>query len=553
MSEAVDNTAVAEVLSASGANFHKAQALAIQTFKENLASFGPHLFSTKGKGLSTAYRKAFPEEQQKHNTCTSCRLFFERFGHLVFITPEGKTVPAFWDANAVPEEYRASIKAVEQIVRREGVSGYFWTEHAVWGEETTDGHQAGNPVKWAHYHLPPELSRQVCLPASVDENIGRYRENFTLLENAIKRYPLKAIAAAVLISESCGQIANDHTELLKWFHGVVKAKDELKLSGTLLRNFIWRQVATGMVINPTYPRVGNNVVANMLLEPILKGNSTETAKRLFLKQIDPVNYRRQTAAPTDGNVERARKVFEELGLDEGDLGRRMATIDEVADRFTWSPKPVTPVEEEKKLFGNLSTKQSESKPKIAEHVAPAVTMTWAVFCQKVLPTARTMKARPGISAGNFFCVTAPTKENAGRLFFYDHEDNRNPFCWYTSTELVDMRLYNMVPNKLYDVKGILPIPATWTGGASAEKYAGDIVVLEGLTETSHRRLCLFNELLRHELKEVERVVNAYSDNGALDREVENQAIGLRPAAGAPFFIRVETEFGLADYLIDRVE
>lgn len=553
MSQEAVGTTATEVVSASGANFHKAQALAIQTFKENFASYGPHLYSTKGKGLSTIYRKAFPEDQQKHNTCTSCRLFFERFGHLVFITPEGKTVPALWDANAVPEEYRASIKAVEQQVRREGVSGYFWTEHNQWGEELTDGHQDGNPVKWSHYFLPEDLVRQVCLPENVADNTARYTENFDLLEKAIKRYPLQAISAAVVISESCGQLANDHTELLKWFHGVVKAKDDLGLQGTLLRNYIWRAVATGMAINPTFPRVGNNVVANMLLEPILKGNSTTRAKAMFMEKIDPVNYRKQTAAPSEGNVERARKVFEELGLDEGDLGRRLARIPEVTDRFTWSPTPLEVKEPEKKLFGNLTTKQDQAQPKIAEHIAPAVTMTWAVFCQKVLPTARTMQARPAIQHGNFFCVTAPTKEDAGRLFFYDHEDNRNRFCWFTSTELVDMRQYNMVPNKLYDVVGVLPIPATWTGGASAEKYAGDILVIEGLKETNNRKLCLFNELLRHELKEVERVISAYSDGGTLEVDVERPVIGLRPAAGAPFIIRVETEFGKADYLIDRVE
>jgi len=553
MTQEVVGNSVAEVLSASGADFHKAQALAIQTFKENFASFGPHLYSTRGKGLSTVYRQAFPEELQKHNKCTSCRLFFERFGHLVFITPEGRTVPAFWDSNAVPEEYRASTKAVETFVRRQGVAGYFWTEHASWGEELTDGQQNGEAVKWSHYFLPKDLVRQVCSESNVAENIGRYAENFTLLENAIKNYPLKAIAAAVVISESCGQIALKHTELLKWFHGVVKAKDDLGLKDTLLRNYIWRAVAEGMAINPTFPRVGTNVVASMLLDPIVNGRSTEMAKRAFIKQIDPVNYRQQTAAPSEGNVERARQIFEELGLGEEDLLRRLAKIDEVANRFTWSPNPIEVKQPEKKLFGSLTTKQEEAKPQIKEHIAPAVTMTWEKFCEKVLPNARTMQARPAIVQGNFFCVTAPVKEDSGRIFFYDHEDNRNPFCWYTSSEMVDMRQYNMAPNVFHDVAGVLPIPGTWTGGEAAAKYAGDIIVLEGLKERNPRKLCLFNELLRREFKEVERVISAFSDGGSLELDVERPAIGLRPAQGAPFIIRVETEFGKADYIIDRPE
>ena len=554
--ESVTSDAPVGPVSASGADFHRAQEAAILTFKERSAVYGPHLFTTRSKGLSTAYRKAFPEELQQHNNCSSCRQFFDRFGHLVFITPDGLTVPAFWDPAGVPLEYREPTKAVDQFVRRQGVAGYFWTQHAAWGEITTEGEVNGAPVTWAHYHLPEELVRQVCAEEHVDEYVGKYGENFQLLEAALARYPLKAVQAAIGIAESIGQIAESHVRTLKWFHGVVKAKEaNPAIAGARLRNFTWRAVAEGVAINPTFPRIGTSVIAARLLDPIIEGKSTAVATRMFREKIDPAHYRQQTAAPTAGAVEVARKRFADMGLDENDLNRRVASMAELPrEHFSWLPKEVEAAPEpEKKMFGSVKTKADEAKPTIRDHVAPAVTMTWAKFERDVLPGAITMKARPALDVGNFYTITAPVKEDAGIIWWYDSEETRNPFAWFTESEPVPIRHYGMSSNTLYDVVGVSSLPATWTTDrARSNDFRGPLLMLEGLKDTRYHHLCLFPQLLRPELKEVERVIVGYGSQTEMINNEVDPAIGLRPS-NVPTLVRVESEFGLADYIIDRLE
>lgn len=514
-------------------------ALVIQvqnTFNERMTKYGPALFETKSKGLSTVYRKAFPEAEQQHHNCSSCRTFFERFGHMVLVTPEGELVSALWDPSVAPDEYKASIAALEQLVLRSGISARFYTEHETWGTGETAG--------WTHYLVNP-VAGAVVLPHQLARKVGASRTSFELLEKAVEAFSVEVAAAAVNQVQAAGKALERWLPQLEWFYGFRKSL-EGKNPGQI-RNLVYRESAT---VAPMFSAIANNVEGELLLGGIADGRHPEAALRTFVMKVDPEFYRQKSAAPTEGNVAVAQRIFAELGLGAADMDRRIATLDEV--RKTWVPP--TPPEagaKEVPLFGDLVTKQAEAKPVISEKPANGGKITWEKFKEKILPTALELHAYAG-NEDKYVYFSAPKNPDAGRLWWYDKEEERNPFAWHTTTEPQQARHMGLAPGQLLKVVGVAVPPACWTGGERANKYMMDILVVEGLRDLREDgSLALFAELLRPELTEAERVIQAYSLKGVMDTSTPNQAIGLDTSVARR--LQVRTEFGLTDYVIDRLE
>lgn len=508
-----------------------------QTFNERMALYGPHLFATREKGLSTIYRKAFPEAEQQHHNCTCCRTFILRFGHLVFITPEGKTIPAIWESETVPEEYRASVKAVEAVVRKNGVIGQFWTEHNEWGQGSSGG--------WTHFYLPTEsVKGSICPSVNLATNRGVSATNFDLVTKAVEGFSVESVRVVLNELQAAGKICGKFIPPLEWLYAVLKGA--AGKTGSDLRNYIFLETAK---TSNSFAATANNAVGT-LLEEINAGRPVNNAMRTFIQRTDPEFYRQPIAAPTDGNVAVAVKRFEELGLSAKDLGRRLARLDELRSHWT-PPVPVAEEPVEAPLFGNIKTKQSVEKPTFENHIASSRTMSWEVFKAKVLPQVTKLEVMINAQE-HFVTFTAPSDPEAGKLFFYDTDEDRNPLGWYTTKNPQSSSDYRLTYGRYAEVAAISDIPSAWTGGPRGLNYSGDVLMLPNLTEQRTQiDLALFPELLRGELREVERVIAAHSNSHYIDTNVINPAIGL--STNKPRHIRVTTELGQADYYIDRPE
>lgn len=520
----------------SGPEFDALVVLVQKTFDERMAAYGPGLFVTKSKGLSTVYRKAFPEADQQHHNCSSCRTFFERFGHMVFVTPEGELVSALWDPANTPEEYKASVTAIEALVLRSGISGIHLTEHQQWGTGLTSG--------WSHYLIKP-VATAIVPEHQLGAAFGKAETSFDLLLKATERYTPLITGAAINQVKAAGKALERWLPQLEWLHGFLKELQGKNVGQ--IRNLVRREVA---LVSPSFAAITNNVEGELLLDGLANGRHPEAALRTFIAKVDPEFYRQKEAAPTEGNVQVAQKVFAELGLNDTDLGRRMASIDEV--RKTWVP-PVAAVEPEKAvpLFGNLVTKQKAEEPKVSQAAANGGRITWEKFKEKVLPEALELKAYAMVSE-KYVYFSAPKKPDAGRLFWYDTEAERNAFGWHTTNEPQSAQSMGLNQGQLLTIVGIAQPPACWTGGDRANKYLLDVLLVEGLRDPREQvSLALFAELLRPELTVAERVIQAYSLNGILDTSTPNQAVGLDTTV--PRKLQVRTEFGLTDYIVDRFE
>lgn len=526
----------AEVLGSSGPEFEALKTQVQATFDARMALYGPALFVTKSKGLSTVYRKAFPEEEQQHHNCTSCRRFFERFGHLVFVTPEGKLVSAIWDPSTAPEEYKASVAAIEALVLRSGISNRFYTELADWGTAETKG--------WTHYQLTP-LQEHIVLPHQLARYEGDGRTSFDMLLKAVNAFSVQVAAAAVNQIRSGGKALERWSPQLEWFHTFRKTTED-KNEGEV-RNLVWREVG---IVRPSFAHIANNVEGEILLSGIAQGRPPEAALRSFIMKVDPEFYRQKTAPPTEGNVVVAQTRFEELGLTGEDLERRVARIDEV--RCWWTPPVAREADvKAKPLFGDLITKEAAAVPVVSQKPADGGKITWEKFKTKVLPEALEINAY-ATTEEKYVYFSQAAKPDAGRIWFYDQEGDRNTLAWHTTNEPQTASMMGIRPGQLMPVVGIAVPPACWTGGDRAQKYMLDLMLVEGLKDPREKvGLALFSELLRPELVEVDRVIQAHSLKGKMDTTTVNPAVALD--SSTPRRIQVRTEFGLTDYVIDRLE
>lgn len=544
--------AVAGVLT-SGEDFDKLSQAVHATFHSRMEQFGPNLFQTtqpRNDRLSTAYRQGFPVEEQQHHNCTCCRHFFDRFGGLVFITPEGNAVPALWDSANVPQEYQASVQALEKKVKRQSVNGFFYTEHHEWGTPVTPVFREGTDeqiANWTH-HTAPALAQHIVSENQIDTLNGEFQQAFASLEKAVANYSIETLSAALNVLKAT-QGCEKWTGQVEWLYAFKKS-----LSGRhpgQIRHLIFREIP--LVENRQWVHIANRVCGQRLLDNIAAGMSPARSLEIFLREVDPERYRQQTAAPTEGNVKVAQKIMDELGLSERDLQRRIASIGELTERFTWSPAviEVAPPVEAAKPFSGVKTKEQEAKPQVQSSVAQGGAIAWDRFVERILPEAKALAVK---MPNTFKPVTFSTAlhADAGRLFFYDMEDNRNPFAWHTTVDEQYSVHMGHGTNTFAPVRAIVKAPATWTGGDRGKEWDVDVLLLDGLKEPREKvGLALFPQLLRPELYEAQRVISIFSQEGSMDTSAEDQAIGIGANGEKVFTIRVTTEFGQTDYTVDR--
>lgn len=534
-------TEVLQMEDKSGADFATLNQCVRDTFATRMGAFGPHLFSTKSAGLSSIYVLAFPAEEQQHHNCNCCRDFIRRFGNSVFVQADGTTISALWDHTVAPAEYAGAIRAMETRVEQQEVVGQFFTSFNEWGTPETNG--------WSHFHVQPSLGCTSLVPEHMVGTVsGAVIEAATLLGKAIEEFPIEVVAAAVnLLSSDRLNRAESFKEQAVWLHSVIK---RLSIQKNLKKrsNALFLEAVNAP--SPSWNRIANTVVGK-LMEDIKADLHVDSIVGRFNSLTSGEVYQRSVAPPSEGNIKVAQKLFEELGLSETDLERRAAYLEEV--RCFWTPA-VAKAAEPSKLFGNLATKEQAAKPALSDKVAPSTRTTYARFAETILPTVLAMKiAIPGGGDLPFTGFVAPVHADAKPIFYYDTVEDRNPISWYIHEKGSPARHFALDSGSWVEVTGLSVLPPQWTAGdqGRSSPYIGVVALLKGAVDRVEVSACLFEELLDSKLREAKRVVAAYSNTNTLKSTTLGTAAGI--ALGAqPLTVRVTTEFGLADYVIDRL-
>lgn len=512
----------------------------------------PPLFGVSTEGLFDVFLSHLPEAARQHYTCRTCRKFVERFGGIVTIDEQGTTRSALWNLPniAVSAFFVGPLFQMARFVESREIAGVFLTSDPEWGQSTSGKNEAG--ADYHHFAVTPPASMlfkedvdletgEVLLSAA--QAAANVREELKMLERGLAEFSRETVRTAETYLSSGDLYRSEKCiEIARW---LVKQHEIWGLKNARQRkNLLWVSAATAPA---GWCHVKQSMIGT-LLDDVKLGLNFEALKRRFNEKMDPLQYQRPQAPPSEQNIAQAEKVVAQLGA-KGALGRRYARIGDV--KAMWKPRVAEAPAQDGSVFGHLK------KPKAAPLVGlPQRTFTWVKFRDQILPLATKLEVLTPRGAGQFCALITAVNPDAPPLLQWDHPDARNPVSWYFINEGSLATAWNLRPNTYVQVTAITRKPSMWNEERPAKNHGdGVIFLLEGAKPTHHQRGGgMFVESMRSEFHAVRRTLEAHFLSTPIADADTASACGLSLGASSQkldLTIRYETPTETGTILIDR--
>jgi hypothetical protein len=497
------------------------------------------LFTTDAQDLFATFLEALPEHERQHYTCHACRRFVETYGGLVTISEDGEMSPVMW--NDAPF-YVKVMKEVRKKVLRARVNGVFLSKEHVWGQPVTG--------EWAHMSV---MAPKCCAYyggaiKTAGQAMAEKREEYGMLQRGLAAFDESVVEQALNLLEGDALYRNERClGPAKWLVDLHQARSETN-SKKAKENVTWLAVATAPA---GYCHVRTTMIGT-LLEDIANGLQPERIKRRFADKMNPLQYQRPQVAPSAGNIKQAEEIVSKL-QSAGALARRYARLEEV--KALWTPKPSKEPKSEEggSVFGHL---RPRGRTEVDPVEVPAVKMTWAKFCDTVLPEAETIEAlTPWL--GSFIALVTAVDPNAAPILQWDSLECRNPVNWYVYPGKSPSHRWNLSDGIYVPVNAVTLLPPMWNEEQNhGHQGAGAILILDGCRDMRPEGgLALFPEVLKSEYRAVRRTIEAFSRGAEIEGGPEATACGIDLRKGATWDqrVRVVSKGGkkVAHYILDR--
>lgn len=491
----------------------------------------PRLFTTDAAGLWEAYLANAPPDARQSRTCNCCRAFITRFGGLVSISEGGETTSAVWPKEA-PPAYADSVAAMSKIVSRAKVTGVFRSKDKSWGTPKTG--------VWTHLALAaPANILSTSVVSTPHQEMASKTEEYGMLERSLADFGVDTVRQAVsLLSTEALYRGEKCLGVAKWLLELHEALASTK-NARAKANIQWLAVAKAP---PGYCHVRSGMIGT-LLEDIAAGLPFDVVKRKFAEKMNPLQYMRPQAPPSDGNVAQAEKIVEAL-RGAGALDRRFAKLADI--QALWLPKSVEAEPAKGGVFGHLIDR-SLARP--LQSVAPAVTMTWVKFRDTVLPSAEAIEFLVPHERRSYTAMVTATNPEAPCLLQWD---NHVSHYVYANGSLPSQ--WNLTAGRYHRVTAVSLRSWMWGSRPLEHQGAGVVFVLDGAKDINHTRSGgMFPEQMKSEYHPVRRTLEAYFNNATIDGMDEAEACGIALVKGEVWGLtfRVESRGIRTDYKLDR--
>lgn len=519
------------------------------SFTKNLTLNRP-IFQTDAD-LFPVYLDSFsdPAQRQFHN-CSCCRGFLKRYGGLVTVAADGTVTPLMWAAHAdlqgIPAEYGGTVLRLYQTVAKARIKRPFLSADPDWGVAESGG--------FSHFHIRPPTSvlhkRGVY---TAGQTMAQKEQEFKSLVYGLRSYSRATFVKALALLQGGTLKRGDQFVGRAGTYLTLKIVFDEQKDQRLRDAVLWYSVATS---GNGFGSVKAGALGS-LLDDIETGKYDDVAlARRFATVM--ATYQMPTAAPTQGNIQRAEKIIEDLGLQPA-FARRYATLPEVIGKATWLPTgapsyvpPAVPAAAPAKpgFFAALAPAQAPAKP-----LAQGATLSWLALKTKLLQL-RATALQLIVPTGNlsYGAITTAVDPDAPPLLSWDRDEARNPFSWYR-WHGASAQDFGLLPASMVEVLAVVPTPSTWDGTTLHE---GDVLVLAGAKDLHAAKAGtgLFPELLRGDLHEVRRTVDAFSQQQPLADAPDPStpaAVGLvlRPHVKTLLTVRLHTASSALDFTVDR--
>ena len=472
------------------------------------------LFSTTTPDLYDAYLEGLAPANRQVSACFTCRKFVSRYGSLVIVGADGKTVPLLWDPAAAPERYAGAVGALAEAVSRAPIEGVFLSEETAWGAATTGA--------WTHLAVTPGegLVFKPSLVKTTSQVVAEKKQDHETLLRGLAEFPLDIVRNAhslltngsLLQSEKCVGVATWLLELHTQRSGAKnqRARD----------NLTWLAVATAPV---GFCHVRSTMIGT-LLEELKSGLPFAEIKARFAAKLDPLLYRRAQVAPTAGNIAQAEKIVARLRA-EGALERRFARLSDVKTVWRLPPAPTAQKGKKKGVFAHLAP---PDKPASKQVEAPVVTMTWDKFSRTILPTAESIEYLVPASNQAYVAMVTAKNFSAPPIVQWDFDDERNPVTWYVYHNGSAPARWNLKVGAYHPVTAVALGPSMWSTKRTFS-HQGEAVafLLEGARDTEYSKGAgFFPSFLKSEFHEIRATMEAYAKDAVVEGKDEAEACGI---------------------------
>lgn len=514
-----------------------------QKKKKKQKTKSPALFMTATPDLYELWLAALPEALRRENACSTCSAFLRNFGGLVTIDDKGRTTSVLWNADVVPELYRAGVRALANAVASAPITGVFMSDKRVWG----------TPDKGGFGHLaitPPDALVHTHAILSAAQHAAEKREDFRTLTSGLEAFPLALVERAAALLQTGGLYRSEKCiEVANWLLEVHRSRKAAK-SDRARDNLTWAAVAAAP---PGYCHVRSTMIATLLAD-LASNLPFDQIKARFDEKMHPLQYQRPTAAPRGQNIERAEKLVAQL-RSAGALERRFAKLEEI--QTLWPSDTAGKKSRSKDgVFAHVRARSSSAKPASTNFDAPTVTMTWAKFSTTVLPEAAAIHYLVPDAKAPLLALVTAKHDDAPPIIQWDHPDARNPFTWYFYSGGSLPPRWNLLPNTDHPVSGIALSPSMWAG-EDLHAHHGKMVLflLDGAKDLDY--VCgssFFPEFLKQEYREARATLEAFTRTAVVAGASEATACGIGLHASGMWGqrFRVTDKHGVSiTYLLDR--
>ena len=523
----------------------------------HMVSDQKNIFETDAEDLWELYLRKIPAAHRQHYTCTCCRQFIQRYGHLAIIQKSGSVVSPLWSLpeNVIPREIVEAIRALNHSVSLATIKGPWYADPALGGT-------LGNPEtfmrtmtkpkkeRWWHLsvvNLPKHFEYRPTPLTSIGQYMATKRQNYANVSMAICDFSKATLEKAISLLKS-EALSRPETVLpgAEWLHGLYG----------LHPNIVQLKVAQAPD-GFCHPRGG---MLGLLIDEINAGSDLETIKGKYNAQMSGIKYQRPQAPASAGNIIRAEEIFRKLNLADS-LPQVYAQLDEV--ETIWKSREhvqsrIGELATSGPVFGHLAQKETisfDDPPALRSFKATKITAV--KFLATVLPEAVSIKLRFTTGRQNLGAVVRARNLDSEPLLAWDLPGRRNKFSWYLYHNGTSPSFWGL-GDGWHKVNAVVNQPNMWYDKDQFKHHGeGFMLVIDKCHSTNPTNLVWFPECLRAELREVRSTIEQYNKSRNIDYEPQGTVCGLwvQKASTLSYTgntLLVQDKAGIAQaYVVDR--
>lgn len=521
-------------------NGFEAARMLIRDHGIEMKATGAPFFETdvKGQLLWEEYLNGFSTpETRKYHDCSCCRAFFTRYAKVVTMDKSTyKTRSALFpqDLSSIHPEFAAGFGRIRDIVEGARINRVFYSSERSLGDAANGG--------WDHFYSHQLTHAGGNATKTAKQNMAESLEDHRIMRAGLNSFPVALYEKGLAIFQADAQLKHypKQIELLTWAIELQLFKSMTEDRRTI-DNRYWYEVATRGKSSSHLAQT----VTGVYLKTLGIGDA-ETAKVNFIANVDPKDYLRPKALPTEGNVRHAESVIAKLGAEKS-LHRRSLRRDELdASRAVWVP-PQEEAPASQGVFGHLQTKQSSQKVSDVTKVEGGP-ITLRTFLKNILPGAEKVEILIPNASRNFVSMTTAVDPTAPNIMKWV-----NGICTYGYVEPMRADVWGLKAFSYADVMQVIRRPEEWDEILKVDEVPSVLFVLTEGHDTARSGSAIFPENLSPEFFAIRATIEQFSNTTYM----QDKSAGLVAwsASGSATNLRVTSAKGtlVTTYVIDRIE